>query len=544
MLSSLSLGSIDNLEKLPINSLNSICDRVRQALLHVFLPRLCQKCQPAFSEVFKKTQSTPVLLKALCDTCKINYIKDKRSVSRKKSRTLMNNSTFNQSIIDDQTDIPEGSSEKASSLSTSTKHPAKKKRLETSRTSESSCVNSSLSSSSSSSFSNHNIGNLTVKIKLIRTLGPDGSFSASPPEPFKMPLTPPPTEFEDSSCCGKTVSDEKDDCNLTVLIDNSSLHSENSSKTLGNNVQIYEYLSGKGVDWCRYCGVAGDTGTFWKLGPWGDRTLCHKHGCEFFGCGFARVTKTRLDLTKFYREKRLDRVRPIVSEFCSICWNQNDTEKVSESLINCNGCPLAFHQACLTASSKNSVPFYCSEGCSSNFEKCLIRPQFHSKTSFPYYRKILTLDKGNDAELQPGQQIVDLHDKNIKQRVGLGIGAKLISSHTPPPPQQQFAPVLKKRKYNHRKFNEHQVDRIVPFVPIKVDQAVHLHENINTPQWTLKPLHERQNYASEVDSAAYAFEDLDEENLLKRHARYENVEKTTRLLKPGVFRQLIYDARQ
>lgn len=470
MLSSINLGSIDNLEKLPINSLNNICERVRQALLHVFLPRLCEKCQPAFSETFRKTQSTPLLLKALCEPCKINYIKDKRSVSRKKvtpppkiDKIEQNNETSNV-----------------------TKLPAKKRPMEVSRNSHADDVN------------NSNFGKLKVKIKLISA---ELNTKNNNPINHPLPITPPPTD-EDMLCKPNIIDSD----NVTILIDNSEI----KRSDVGTSSHIYEYFNEKGVDWCRYCGVAGETGTFWKLGPWGDRTLCHKHGCEFFGCGFARVTRTRLDLTEFYGEKRSDRTRPIVSDYCSVCWEKVETSDESEYL-SCNGCPLTFHKSCYN--NVESSPFYCTETCHENFGKCLIRPQFHSKCSFPFYRQILTLPTESE----------DL--SNFKLRLNI---KKISTSEVQ----------VKKRKYNHRKQNENQVDRVIAFLPIKVDQSVHQHENIKTPQWTKKSLQDRFNQPIPLESKVET-EQLDDQILLDRHARYEHVEKTTRLLKPGVLKQLV-----
>lgn len=475
MLSSINLGSIDNLEKLPINSLNNICERVRQALLHVFLPRLCEKCQPAFSEAFRKTQSTPLLLKALCEPCKINYVKDKRSVSRKK-------------VTPPRIDKTEQNCDASNVSTLAAKLPAKKRPMEVSRSSHVDDAN------------NSNFGKLKVKIKLISAkLNTNNDDDNNNPINHPLPITPPPTDEDDHILCKPNILDSD---NVTILIDNSDL-----------KTQIYEYFNEKGVDWCRYCGVAGETGTFWKLGPWGDRTLCHKHGCEFFGCGFARVTRTRLDLTEFYGEKRSDRTRPIVSNYCSICWEQVEISDKSEYL-SCNGCPLTFHKSCYNTKVENS-PFYCTETCHENFEKCLIRPQFHSKSSFPFYRQILTLPSESE----------DL--SNFKLRLNL-IPKKIPTTEVQ----------VKKRKYNHRKQNENQVDRVIAFLPIKVDHTVHQHENIKTPQWTKKSLQDRFNQPIPLESKLET-EELDDQLLLDRHARYEHVEKTTRLLKPGVLKQLV-----
>ena len=486
MLSSISLGSIDNLEKLPINSLNNICDRVRQALLHVFLPRLCEKCQPAFSETFKKTQSTPLLLKVLCEPCKISYIKDKRSVSRKKAKP----------------EKPVATEEIAR------KYPAKSRPIEHSRSEGTQGTEIPDNPISTACFNN-----LTLKIKLISTPKPIENFN------YRLPLTPPPIEEETKLTKLPKLDnfDENDD--LTIFIDNTIGDLRNESTS------IYEKFSEKGIDWCRYCGVAGETGTFWKLGPWGDRSLCHKHGCEFFGCGFARVTRTRLDLTEFYGEKRIERKRPIVSEFCSICWNRFD-ETTEVEVFSCHGCPISFHKSCRSTETHNQKHFYCSENCKDNFKNSLIRPQFPSKSSFPFYRQILLLptEQTNEPEEVKMEEIEVIAGSHAVKVPKLKINLKALK---------------KKRKHYRKNRIENQVDRVIAFLPIKVDQTVHVHENIKTPQWTRKSLQERQSYTFDESDD---IENLDDEILLNRHSRYEHVEKTTRLLKPGVLKQLISNA--
>lgn len=497
MLSSLSLGSIDNLESLPINSLNSICDQVRQALLHVYLPRLCLTCQPAFSEAFRKTQSTPLLLKALCDPCKLNYVRDKRSVSRKKPKPERR-----ETITTEDTDSTDNTT-------ATIKFPAKRKQKVP----------------VSKNFQN----NLTVKIKLLSATTTTNTTNNNiqsniGPFSYPLPLTPPPTDDLTSS---KPLlsSSELDD--ITVFIDNTT-HVSNLPGIMVPDVPIYEFLSERNVDWCRYCGVAGDTGTFWKLGPWGDRSLCHKHGCEFFGCGFARVTRTRLDLTEFYGEKRTERQHPIISEFCSICWERNTEDS---QIISCHGCPLSFHKSCLENTPHNtrniSGHFFCTEKCIDNFEKCLIRPQFPSKANFPFYRQILLLPQ----EPADATTILEPAIENVKLRINIK------------QPPQEAALSRKRRKYHRKNQTENQSDRVIAFLPIKVDHSVHHHETIKTPQWTKTSLHERMerlNTSMSISTeAASTSEELNEQLLLDRHARYEHVEKTTRLLKPGVLKQLI-----
>lgn len=521
MLSSLNLGSIDNLEKLPINSLNSICERVRLALLHVYLPKLCEKCQPAFSETFKKTQSNPLLLKVLCDPCKLNYIRDKRSVSRKKAKPVKSSEPRNPPALD----------ENGGSLS---KNPAKRKqKSETSRNAVNKIENT-----------NKTFINLKLKIKL---LSATSSIPFSPPKSSEISLLSPPNSDDEVTVLidnSGSSSGKKDGNNFIEIIDKNCDNMQSTESISIPDKQIYEILSEKSVDWCRYCGAAGETGTFWKLGPWGDRTLCHKHGCEFFGCGFARVTRTRLDLTKFYGEKRVERKQPIISDFCAICWSEKD--ECGENFLNCHSCPLGFHKACLKeqnhfkAFSENCEFYFCSSNCSQNFECLTIRPQFPSKSVFPFYRQILTLD---DSEKNP-KNVFDPLSFTSRPETPLPSSSKLLLNLKRPNSAEPQIIGAKKRKY-HRKMrhNDNQFDRVIAFLPVKVDQTIHQHEIIHTPQWTKKSLQERlsvlESTCAEFEPSFEPLEELNEQKLLQRHARYEHIEKTTRLLKPGVLQQLV-----
>lgn len=605
MLSSMnSLNCLESLDQLPVGSLNSICERVRLALLHVFLPRLCEGCRPAFSASFQKTQSTPLLLKTLCDTCKINYIKDKRSVSRKKAASNISGSSSSESI-----------SSKSETSRTSTATPstkiigAKKVSVSNSLAVTSNTTHTTNITTANNNISDNNnnnnftsVDNVSYKIKRIKLVD-----SQPNPQPqgneceFKLPMTPPPSDDFIEEIL------EKDKVNKTSLISNETVNNVVIVKSrdlsllpkLDTSRQIYKSLSEKGVDWCRYCGVAGDTGTFWKLGPWGDRSLCHKHGCEFFGCGFARVTKNRLDLTKYYGEKREDRNRPIISEFCSICWNakkckeeevvgvgvgvgvsvlesveidnnhehkhepldlehEHEHELEADELIQCHGCPLSYHKSCLKSQTNFIFPFYCSLNCENNFYECLIRPQFSSKARFPHYRSIATFD--TLPTLPPRPPTITTTDNNNKLTLKLNFSnnvkikeASTITRHgsknlnfIKANQSSSSNSNLQKRKYRkHDHDTKGSNDRIIAFVPVKVDSSVHIHENIHTPQWTEMSISERftLNSTCTDKNGEEEFEEeeevLDDVLLLARHARYEQVERTTRLLKPGVLKKLI-----
>ncbi|KAG2231137.1 hypothetical protein INT48_003345 [Thamnidium elegans] len=131
---------------------------------------------------------------------------------------------------------------------------------------------------------------------------------------------------------------------------------------------IYQKLTKASIDWCRYCGTT--EGVNWRPGPWGKRTLCNKHGCDYKGYGFA-CKLPRLDLTAFTRESIDDRERPVLQLYCSGCQRKDSWE--SNVLVRCEGCPKAFHQNCcptageLTDAFVNSKEaWFCDASCCEN----------------------------------------------------------------------------------------------------------------------------------------------------------------------------------
>ncbi|KAG0749204.1 hypothetical protein G6F57_000323 [Rhizopus arrhizus] len=129
---------------------------------------------------------------------------------------------------------------------------------------------------------------------------------------------------------------------------------------------IYQKLTKANIDWCRYCGTT--EGVNWRPGPWGKRTLCNKHGCDYKGYGFA-CKLPRLDLTQFTKESIDQRHRPVLQLYCSSC--QRNESWQGNVLVRCEGCPKAYHQKCcpqeLTdAFVLSTEPWFCTESCSEN----------------------------------------------------------------------------------------------------------------------------------------------------------------------------------
>ncbi|KAL7320307.1 hypothetical protein PS15m_000207 [Mucor circinelloides] len=131
-----------------------------------------------------------------------------------------------------------------------------------------------------------------------------------------------------------------------------------------DNRTVFQQLTEANVDWCRYCGTT--EGVNWRPGPWGKRTLCNKHGCDYKGYGLASRLP-RLDLSGYMDEKIEDRIRPVVQEFCIVC--QCSEQADSNQLIHCQGgCSRAYHQQCHKPSItvNPSATWYCNALCKEN----------------------------------------------------------------------------------------------------------------------------------------------------------------------------------
>ncbi|KAG1463748.1 hypothetical protein G6F56_005219 [Rhizopus delemar] len=132
---------------------------------------------------------------------------------------------------------------------------------------------------------------------------------------------------------------------------------------------LYQKLTKANVDWCRYCGTT--EGVNWRPGPWGKRTLCNKHGCDYKGYGFA-CKLPRLDLTGFTKETIDQRDRPVLQLYCSGCQRKDSWE--GNVLVRCEGCPKAYHQKCCANELSDEwvasdEPWFCDESCCENSKR-------------------------------------------------------------------------------------------------------------------------------------------------------------------------------
>jgi len=131
---------------------------------------------------------------------------------------------------------------------------------------------------------------------------------------------------------------------------------------------IFETFSKNNILWCHYCGTTHTSS--WRHGPWGKKSLCNKHGCDYKGYGFT-VRQPRLDLSKFIKETS-KRVRPVIQEYCCVCFSNRSNKQ--NALVMCNGCYRSYHQEChpdkISSDIINSSePYYCKEECKHTLER-------------------------------------------------------------------------------------------------------------------------------------------------------------------------------
>ncbi|ORX81758.1 hypothetical protein BCR32DRAFT_279516 [Anaeromyces robustus] len=130
---------------------------------------------------------------------------------------------------------------------------------------------------------------------------------------------------------------------------------------------IFETFTKSNILWCYYCGITHTSS--WRHGPWGKKSLCNKHGCDYKGYGFT-VRQPRLDLSKFEKEPK--RIRPVIQEYCNVCFSNNSTR--DNALVMCNGCYRAYHQNCCPDKISSDIvnskePYYCREECKHTRER-------------------------------------------------------------------------------------------------------------------------------------------------------------------------------
>lgn len=192
------------------------------------------------------------------------------------------------------------------------------------------------------------------------------SFETSPPHSPSLPPSTPPS-------LAMSCADDALDSPSPMSEYNVPLYSVKPSNPINS---LFYQLTQTGIDWCRYCGTTETVS--WRPGPWGKRTLCNKHGCDYKGYGMTR-RQPRLDLSNFLSETIHHRLNPVFQEFCVVC-QEPETDSESNPLLKCSSCPQAYHMRCcpqeilaLNAttdldSDESSGYWFCSSVCPTNLE--------------------------------------------------------------------------------------------------------------------------------------------------------------------------------
>jgi hypothetical protein len=267
---------------------------------------------------------------------------------------------------------------------------------------------------------------------------------------------------------------------------------------------IFEAMTEAGMDWCRYCGTTN--GVNWRPGPWGQRTLCNKHGCAYHGYGFSKGLP-RLDLSAYEQESLSDRRRPIVQETCTVC--QQNLPGKQGHLFQCFGCPRAYHAECLPAfavaqGDERDSGWFCSPECPQNYT----------------LRAVITSPVKTQRTLS--EPLPTLGKRRFAKQFDL-----MGCPPTPPPTPQT---VTKKRRMTSDLMSE----VMVCFDPdVVVKRNIPDRTTVFTPLYQSIPLPIAQSLIKLTNE-----ECLDDKDLLERHKRYEEVEKTMRLCRPEVLKTL------
>ncbi|KAL1916708.1 uncharacterized protein VTP21DRAFT_5412 [Calcarisporiella thermophila] len=196
----------------------------------------------------------------------------------------------------------------------------------------------------------------------------------------------------------------------TSIPDALQSHGETCAPRPTRSPTLFQQLTRSSIDWCRYCGTT--EGVNWRPGPWGKRSLCNKHGCDYKGYGFA-CKFPRLDLRAFEHESVEERERPVLQLYCAEC-QQTESWK-GNVLVRCEGCPKAYHQKCRKGLSDELVQsqdvWFCSDGCKDNLRK--------KRVVVEYPRKRLPLMNSSKG---PASPIPAAATSRSRARAGSGAG--------------------------------------------------------------------------------------------------------------------------
>jgi hypothetical protein len=324
---------------------------------------------------------------------------------------------------------------------------------------------------------------------------------------------------------------------------------------------IYTAFSAAGIDWCRYCGTTA--GTSWRPGPWGPRSLCFRHGREY-------AFHKRLDLSAFEgaHGSAADRAFPVLQGYCKLCWRDDGIVR------KCHGCANGFHAQCYLKRTSKSVacllakPWYCNATCAKHFESGSIRVAHSTKEALPFQLGHVPGEPAegghpehageecddNDSFSEAASEHLDVvtDDSGFKPSFFIRL-REPVRPPTPHPPVAEAAPLLPKKRRvscpaaptsagSARPVAKPKRPRAssasVPDFLITVDHSVAIRRDERPRTPVLCPAYRVIQRPSSPMRPASAAEPVSEEVYSQRHSRYEELEKTTRLLKPDILSTL------
>lgn len=271
---------------------------------------------------------------------------------------------------------------------------------------------------------------------------------------------------------------------------------------------IFQKFEEANTDWCRYCGTTN--GVNWRPGPWGKKTLCNRHGCDYKGYGFA-AHKPKLDLSAFYTEDISERKVPVLKEYCMGCLSNVSTQ--TNPIIMCHGCPKSYHipcykqenECCLHGTSyEEGKAWFCSPDCRVNIDVLSIvidLPKRGLPFSIPSNKnshKISTQKSSTRSTCirKPRPLSSSLYSLSSLRRSKEGLDSFVYDSDLI-------------AKINHR-----------PLVSSVIE----------IPTWSYYDISLSSSYSPVESNLLETEENTTDEAFIERHMSFESLEKTSRLL--------------
>lgn len=303
---------------------------------------------------------------------------------------------------------------------------------------------------------------------------------------------------------------------------------------LPTSAPIYSAFTAAGIDWCRYCGTTA--GTSWRDGPWGARTLCFRHGRDW-------SVHKRLDLEGFIGEP--DRSFPVLQGYCKICWTK-------EGIVRrCYGCANGYHAQCYLKRTNRNVaslmarPWFCNSTCCKHFETGSLRVTHSTKEQLP----LMSYDLCAESEDSDSKELLDVVGHESRPRAPSVLIRLKEPSRPLTPVPTVTEPILKeKRRFSCPvetikppvKKARRSRDHSVPDFLISIDHSA-LPKRIEADLMSKKPVLTPEFKVVTRPGKPCGTKPVEKMTELvfeTRHARFEETEKHTRLLKPDILRSL------